>query len=164
MIGELVHWLANTHASYVIQTVTWVIPAVQTIHILAISAVMTAVAMIHLRTFGIAVPSQARAAVTHRFVPVICYGVLVLLTTGIVLIIGEPERELENPAFRLKMVLLVVALALTALFQRPLRGEPLYWDRSNLRRASALAISFVSIAVWIGIVFAGRWIGYEVQY
>jgi hypothetical protein len=164
MIGQLVQWLANTHASYVIQTVSWLIPAVQTVHILTISAVMTAVALIHLRTFGIAVPSQSRAAVANRFVPVIWYGVLVLLATGIILTVGEPGRELENPMFRLKMLLIVVALALTAVFQRPLRAEPLYWDRSGSRRAWALTISFVSIAVWIGIVFAGRWIGYDVQY
>ncbi len=163
MIDELVQWLANTHASYVIQTVTWVIPAVQTVHILAVSAVMTAVVLIHLRTFGIAVPSQPRAVVARSFVPVIWYGMLVLLATGIILTIGEPARELENPMFRLKMLLLVVALALTAVFQRPLRAEPFFWDRSTLRRGSAFAISFVSIAVWIGIVFAGRWIGYDIQ-
>jgi hypothetical protein len=58
------------------------------------------------------------------------------------------------------MVLLVVALALTALFQRPLRADPLYWDHTKGRRAGAVTLSAVSLAVWIAIVFAGRWIAY----
>ena len=83
-----------------------------------------------------------------------------LLVQEVVLIVGEPHRELVNPVFQIKMVLLVVALALTAVFQRFMQADPLYWDHTHARRAAAATLSVISLAVWIGIVFAGRWIAY----
>jgi hypothetical protein len=160
MLDHLVSWLADTRASGVIRNVTWVIPAVQTLHILAISAVVSAVMLIHLRSLRLAVRGEPRADVARRFAPIIWYGTLVLLVTGVILIVGEPHRELVNPVFQIKMVLLIVALALTAVFQRFMQVDPLYWDHTHARRAAAAMLSVVSLAVWIGIVFAGRWIAY----
>lgn len=160
MLDHFVSWLADTRASDVIRNVTWIIPAVQTVHILAISAVVSAAMLIHLRSFRLAVRGEPRADVARRFAPIIWYGTLVLLVTGVVLIVGEPHRELVNPVFQIKMVLLVVALALTGVFQRFLQADPLYWDHTHARRAAAATLSVISLAVWIGIVFAGRWIAY----
>jgi hypothetical protein len=160
VIAQLVHWLGGTEASQVIQNVSWIIPLVQTIHILAISAVITAVMLVHLRNFGMAMRSQSKSALAQRFLPLIWYSVCVLFVTGVILIVGEPKRELPNPVFQLKMLLLVVALALTAIFQQPLRADPLYWDQSAAHRTGALMISLVSLALWTGIIFAGRWIAY----
>lgn len=160
MIMQLVHWLGATEASQVIQNVSWIIPLVQTVHILAISVVITVVLLVHLRNFGLAMMSQAKSALARRLLPLIWYSVCVLLVTGVILIVGEPKRELPNPVFQLKMLLLVVALALTAIFQQPLRADPLYWDQSAAHRTGARMISLVSLALWIGIIFAGRWIAY----
>jgi Family of unknown function (DUF6644) len=160
VIAQLVHWLGATEASQVIQNVSWIIPFVQTIHILAISVVITAVLLVHLRNFGVAMRSQSRSALAQRLLPLIWYSVCVLLITGVILIVGEPKRELPNPVFQLKMLLLVVALALTAIFQRALRADPLYWDQSPAHRTGAVMISLMSLALWIGIIFAGRWIAY----
>jgi len=160
MLEHFVNWLSDTHASDVIRDVTWIIPAVQTVHILAISAVITAVMLIHLRSLRLALRGEPRADVARRFMPIIWYGALVLLVTGVILIVGEPNRELMNPIFQIKMLLLVVALALTVLYQRFLRMGPLYFDQTVARRAADVMLSAVSLAVWIGIVFAGRWIAY----
>jgi len=56
--------------------------------------------------------------------------------------------------------LLAVALALTAVFQRFMQSDPLYWDHTHARRVTAAMLSVISLAVWIGIVFAGRLIAY----
>lgn len=160
MLNQVVHWLGATQASHVISNVNWIIPAVQTVHILAISVVITVAFLVHLRNFGVAMTGQPKGAVAQRFLPLIWYAVGVLLVSGIILIVGEPKRELPNPMFQLKMLLLLAALTLTALFQRPLRSDPLYLDRPGARRAGAYLISFLSLALWTGIVFAGRWIAY----
>lgn len=160
MLNQIIHWLGATRASHIIANVSWIIPAVQTVHILAISVVITATFLVHLRNFGVALTGQSKGAVAQRFLPLIWYAVGVLLLSGIILIVGEPKRELPNPMFQLKMVLLVAALTLTAIFQRPLRSDPRYLDCSGMRRAAVCMISLASLALWIGIVFAGRWIAY----
>ena len=52
-LRALSDWLASTSLSLTIQNVTWIIPAVQTIHILCVAAVFSSVLMVDLRLLGI---------------------------------------------------------------------------------------------------------------
>jgi hypothetical protein len=153
-------WLAATPLSMQIKTVGWVIPAVQTIHILSISIVMSAAAMVDLHVLGVLLRRQPLAAVAYRFLPWIWRTLIVLFLSGSTLIIGEPGRSLRNPAFILKMSMLVSVMILTLLFQRGLRRDDRFWENSPGRRIGSRLIAGVSLACWVGIVFAGRWIAY----
>ena len=100
--------------------------------------------------------------VARRFLPWVWWSVLVLLLSGSILIVGEPERSLTNPTFQLKMGMLLTVLVLTATFQSGLRRDPQYWERTMPRLASVRLIAGTSLLLWIGIVFAGRWIAYSI--
>jgi hypothetical protein len=77
-------WLAGTTASGVIQKTLWVIPVMQTIHILSIAMVLSSVVMIEFRVLGLT-SSRTIEQTAHRFVPWIFGGVVVLALTGGVL-------------------------------------------------------------------------------
>ena len=98
--------------------------------------------------------------VARRFLPTVWPVLLILLTTGSLLIIGEPRRSLLNSTFYLKMALLAVAIVLTAGLQRSISSSPNSWDRNRARRMAGRFAASVSILVWCGILFAGRWIAY----
>ena len=153
-------WLEHTPLSQTLQNTEWIIPAVQTVHILAVAAVMSSVLMIDLRLLGLKGRDQAIRAVTGRFLPYVWWPLPILLATGALLIVAEPARALENPVFIIKMTLLLLAAGLTLACQIPLRRDATYWDNSPARRVAARLIAFVSLPVWIAIVFAGRWIAY----
>ena len=153
-------WLAQTQTSNVIQNVSWIIPTVQTIHIVCVAIVISATFLVSLRMLGIFDRAQPIAALSHRFLPWIWYALVVLLITGSLLIVGEPGRSLMNPAFAAKMGMLIVVASLTAVLQRPLAVEAGYWDASTQRRVTAKTIAVVSLVLWSCIVFAGRWIAY----
>jgi uncharacterized membrane protein len=153
-------WLAATPLSALIKNVQWIIPTVQTIHILSIAIVMSSVSMVDLHLLGIISRTQPLAAVAHRFLPWIWWTLIVLLLSGSTLIIGEPKRSLENPAFILKMSMVCTVLVLTGVFQRGLGRDAQFWEKSPGRRVGGRVIAVVSLALWIGIVFAGRWIAY----
>jgi hypothetical protein len=146
-----------TALSQAIQATKWVVPLVQTVHILAIAALLSSVLMINLRLLGVAGNDQTLARVSERFRPVVWWSLPVLLASGLILIIGEPARALTNPFFQLKMCLLAVVLMVTLLSQRPLNGDSRFWDN---RVATGRAIAMLSLLLWAGIVFAGRWIAY----
>jgi hypothetical protein len=146
--------------SQTIQTVNWIVPAVQTVHILAIAAVMGSVLMINLRVIGAVGRDQPLLRFSERFLPVIWWVLPILLATGIIMIVGEPVRSLESPVFQLKMCLLIAAIIVTLGYQIPLRKDPSFWDRTTGRRGVSLVIALLSLALWVGIVFAGRWIAY----
>jgi hypothetical protein len=152
-------WLSMTAVSQAIQTTEWIIPAVQTVHILAVAAVMSSVLMVDLRLIGVGARSDSVAAVASRFIPVVWYALPILLLTGATLIIAEPSRALQNPIFLVKMSLLVLAAGVTLICQLPLRQDAGFWDAPS-RRALVRLIGWLSFPIWVAIVFAGRWIAY----
>lgn len=160
-LTEFCTWLEQTPLSLTIQNTAWVTPAVQTIHILAIAAVMSSILMVDLRLLGVRGGDQTLARVYGRFRPVIWWTLPVLLATGIFLIIGEPIRSLLNPVFQLKMLMLIAAIVVTLSFQVPLGKDPAYWELTSGRRSAVKIIAVLSLLLWVSIVFAGRWIAYR---
>jgi hypothetical protein len=160
LLSEFSKWLAATPLSHVIQTTKWVIPTLQTIHILSVAVVFSSAVLVDLRLWRLLNRDMPLPDVARRFLPVIWPVLLVLLITGSLLIIGEPKRSLLNSAFYLKMVLLAVAIVLTAWLQWSLSSSPNFWDRNRGRRIAGQLAATVSMVVWCGILFAGRWIAY----
>ncbi|QPF90716.1 DUF6644 family protein [Bradyrhizobium commune] len=158
LIG-LSKWLAATSLSHTIQTVTWIIPTLQTIHILCVAIVFSSAVLVDLRIFRLFERDEQLRDVMRRFLPPIWPVLVMLLITGSLLIIGEPRRSLVNTTFYLKMALLLVAILLTATLQRTALGSPGFLeDRS--RRLTGQALATLSVLVWCGVLFAGRWIAY----
>ncbi|HLI98436.1 MAG TPA: DUF6644 family protein [Bradyrhizobium sp.] len=158
-LNQICQWIDETALSQSIQIVGWVVPTVQTIHILAIAVVASSALMIDLRLIGVFWPNRPLRAVTARFMPLIWWPLLVLLATGAVMIIAEPARSLKNPAFQLKMLLLLAALIVTYLLQVLRRRNAAFGEVTG-PRAAAAALAVVSILLWSSIIFAGRWIAY----
>jgi uncharacterized protein DUF6644 len=158
-LNEICHWIDQTAFSQSIQAARWVVPTVQTIHILGIAMVASSALMIDLRLIGVFWMNRPVAAVKARFLPLIWWPLLLLLATGIIMITAEPARSLKNPAFQLKMLLLVAALTVTLVFQLLHRRNAIFGDGGGPRGA-AVTLAIVSILLWSSIIFAGRWIAY----
>jgi hypothetical protein len=150
-LHSFAQWLGETPLSLVIQNVAWIIPTVQSIHILSIAIVISSVLMVDLKLLNVLGRGQPTAIYTSRYLPWVWPTLVVLLLTGSILIIGEPARSLENPSFQIKMALLIAAMIVTALLQRPIAAG---------RETTAKALAIASICLWVGIIFAGRWIAY----
>lgn len=157
MIPEFVDWLSHTYASNVIATVPWIIPAVQTVHIMAVTVVMAPMMMFDLRMMGVSGRQRSIAAVADRFIPPIWYALVVLFLTGMILTIGEPGRELLSDAFRLKMILVATVSIITYYVHGKLKKNRGFWDD---HRTAAIVWSAVSLLLWLTILSAGRWIAY----
>lgn len=157
------HWLGTTSLSDVIQNVTWIIPLVQTIHILSISIVLSSVGMLDLRLMGLAGKRVTISGMAERFLPWIWSALAILAVSGIILIVGEPDRSLPNPAFQLKMLLLLTVIVVTLVFQQTVRRNAGFWDLSPAHRRSAKVTATISLALWLAIAVCGRLIAYVGQ-
>jgi len=156
---EIVNWLAATRASALIQNVTWIIPAVQSIHILCVCVVMSSVLLLNLRLVGVIGGGEAADVFTRRYLPWLGVAICVLAVTGTILIVGEPNRDLNNITFWRKMALLALALVLTFILERPVLRNARYWE-AGLRRPAARILASAALLCWVCIVLAGRWIAY----
>ena len=134
-------------------------PTLQSIHILSIAIVMASVALLDLRLAGLLGRGRPMRDSTDSFYPWIWGGLAVLLATGTLQVMAEPARELLNWIFLTKMVLIVLAVLLTAPLRRLLEDRP-FRDLAPGRRAVFRGCALVSLAVWVTIVVCGRWIAY----
>ena len=160
-IDPFVQWLAATPLSAVIGGHEWVTPLVQTVHILAIAVVMSAILMTDLKALGAIGQGETMRRFSQRYVPWMLGALVVLLLSGSVLIIGEPKRSLENPVFILKMLMLLAALAITAVIHAPVIKASDPWQGGS-RRIAVGVLAIASLGIWSAIVFAGRWIAYAI--
>lgn len=162
MLENFNDWLSATALSGFIQRVFWILPAVQTVHILAISVVLASMAMFDLRLMGLAGRRHPIAALSRRFMPWLWSALVVLAASGCALIVGEPKKDLGNPVFLAKMIMLIAAILLTLRFQAVLKRD-LARGNADLTPAhlpAARLIGAVSLLLWVGIAIAGRWIAY----
>jgi hypothetical protein len=153
---ELAEWLQATPVSVTIQSVKWVVPLLQSIHILTIGVVFVSSLMIALRVLGRMRADEPFAAVWARFAPWLWGGLVVMAVTGLILVVGEPVREVTALSFWLKMGLIVVAASGTAWLGRSFGSAVVF---STAAKAGAVAL----IVVWLAIIFLGRAIAYDTE-
>ena len=160
MIEGFVNWLQATSLSGTIRTAMWMIPAIQTVHILCIAIVMSSTAMLDLRLLQILHHPHSIGRMAKRFLPWVWGALCILLASGSLLVVAEPERELGSPAFRFKLIMIALVIPLTLALQLTLRRNEDFWSLSPGRRAGARALAVVSFLIWVSILAAGRWIAY----
>jgi hypothetical protein len=157
---ELAQWLASLPLSQAVRKMAWLIPWLQTVHILANAMILGAVIMIDLRIWGFS-RSQTVVERARRFQPWIWAGLVVLTVTGIVLLLVAPRRTLTDVAFQAKMVMMAIAIAATLVLQVALRPNGVAWDGDSGWRRLASAFAVFTLVLWIGATLAGRgrWLG-----
>jgi hypothetical protein len=84
-----------------------------------------------------------------------------MATTGAMLIIGEPRRDLLNPVFQIKMLLLVCALLATLAIQFIVRGAAPLGGAGDRLGWPVRTLAVFSLALWFGIAVCGRLIAYN---
>lgn len=160
-MNHFAEWLSQTSLSLAIQVHEWVIPTIQSIHIVAIGVVLASVFMIDLRILGWAGRDQTLDETTSRFGPWLSGALCVLLLTGVVMVIGEPARELLAFSFWFKMSLVAIGTIVAAVFQVSLNRSRHQWETSLVNRWTIKSIAIVTFLVWVGVVVLGRLIAYD---
>jgi hypothetical protein len=95
--------------------------------------------------------------VAREFLPFTIGGVLAMFISGFLMFANGPVRYYFNPAFRLKMLLFILALLvhfslqIWIAYRCPEKKEYGLWVRIG---------AAVSLILWFGIGLAGRAIGY----
>lgn len=152
--------VGNTPLSLFLQkNVDWLIPLIQSVHILALSVVFVSAAVVDLRILGVVGRRQPLRATSRRFLPWVGWGVAILLVTGLLLMTAEPHRALLNPLFQIKMAALILVCLLTWAIAASAKAGDAAWEAIE-RRGAAKPLAIASLLLWAAIIALGRWIAY----
>lgn len=149
-------WVEDTSLSMWIRGESMLaFPLILSMHTLGMGFLAGTSAGIDLRLLGVA--NRVPLSDLAKFYPVMWLALALNFTSGVLLLIGYPYKAFTNPLFYLKLTLIAVAVYLVVRIRRDvlLQLEP---AESVLRRGRLLAM--VSLACWVGVIFAGRLLAY----
>jgi hypothetical protein len=154
---SLCHWLATSRIGILMRDSTWDFAIVEIGHLLALAIFGGAVLAVNLRFLGLGFKTQPASRVARELLPLTGGGVLVMLLSGFLLLANGPVRYYYNPAFRIKMILFVLALLFHFALQIAVARRTAGQERSPVWLKAGAAFSLL---LWFSIGLAGRAIGY----
>ena len=159
---QFAEWLSTTAPSVFIQVhEAWAIPTIQSIHIVGIGVVMGSVLMIYLRILGWAGMDQTLWQTVSRFGPWLTGSLCLLLATGLLLVIGEPVRELVTFSFWAKMLLIADMTLVATIFRISVRKHERQWEEALQNRGLTKGVAMLTFLIWVCIIILGRLIAYD---
>ena len=132
-----------------------VYPLVNALHILSIGALVTVVILMDLRVLGLAGTGIGSAPLLRLMREAVAVAFPMAVLSGLALFSIRAQEYATNSAFQTKMALLLLAgLNFWAFHRqaRPIGEEPF--------APAAKALAAVSIALWVSVLVAGRFIGF----
>ncbi len=153
-------WLEQSPVGAAVRQSLWLFPAIETVHLLGMTLLVGTAAAFDLRLLGCAWPRTRVAELARRLLPWAWFGFGLQVVTGALLFSSEAAKMYVNPAFRLKMLLICLAGMQAIIFQLVAGRNLAAWDERAAVPVMARIGGLISILLWIGVVAAGRWIGF----
>lgn len=161
-MNDFAVWLSTTVPSVFIQThEVWMIPVIQSLHIIGIGLAVGSALMMTLRVLGWAGTDQTVLATQARFGPWLTGALCLLLASGGLLIVAEPVRELVTISFWVKMVFVATLTAMAVAFQSSVRKQQQHWEQTLVRRPGVRLAAILVFVVLGCIILLGRLIAYD---
>jgi hypothetical protein len=149
-MAEFWEWLGNTELAFQIGA-TWLFPFVESLHVLFVVTLVGAIMLADLRVLGRMALTETLSSYVRGYVYVAWFAFVPAVITGLGLFISRPAGYIDNIAFQVKLVVLVLAGA-----------NVWYYYRSEKRGVLAQQkfCAGLSLIFWLSAIFAGRWIGH----
>jgi len=161
-VKEFAEWLSVTGPSVFIKThQAWMIPSIQTLHIVGIGIILGSVFMLNLRIFGLAAGDLTMRQTQQRFGPWIAGALWLLGLSGLLLIVAEPVRELITFSFWAKMALVLIGGLAVFGFGRMLRKHEEIWGDTLVQRPGIKFAALATFVLWLAVIVLGRLIAYD---
>ncbi len=160
VLAQLIHALNETAFSTRLRESDWTFSIIETVHVLSIAVMAGTIALVDLRLLGVLFRRQRVSRVTVQVTPVTWIGFALMAVSGVLLFVAEPDKAAANPAFQIKLVLLLAAAANLVVFHRWVFRTAAVWDERPTPPRAAQLCGALSLVLWASIIVLGRVIAY----
>jgi hypothetical protein len=150
-------WCYATPVGEGIRNSTWLFPVIEAVHLLGLGITAGAVLIVDLRLLGLGLRKQPVGQLAASARPWLIGAVSLMFATGIPLFLSEAIKCLYSFAFWVKMTSLLLALLFALTIRRRMTQPAAAAGHPALARIAAL----VSLCLWFGVAWGGRWIGFS---
>jgi hypothetical protein len=160
VLQQLCQWLYDSGMGTSIRESIWMFPIIETTHVLALALLVGTIAILDLRLLGLILKRETVSRVAGQILPLTWTGFAVMFVSGFLLFWAEAAKCYANPAFRIKVVLLMLVGLNPLIFHFTIYRSVLSWDERIVTPLRARLAAVLSLTLWGGIVCAGRAIAY----
>ena len=155
----ILHWIEQSAPAVFFRQSLWLYPAVEIVHIIGFAILVGSAVLFDLRLLGMARKLPVTESIAHLiFWARISF--LAVLPSGFILFMVEASSMAINPAFRLKLILIVLAGLNAAVFHRFTLKSIEEWNIDKMPPVSARIAGVISILLWFSVIACGRLIAY----
>lgn len=159
MQGFSWQWLENSPLPVAVRQWTWGYPILEVIHIVGFAVLFGSVVLFDLRLLGISTILRVTDLAKH-LLPWAYTGFAIAALSGTLLFTVEATQLAANPAFQLKLVLLIGAGMNAVLFHQRIYRSVRLWNQGVRPPVSTRIAALISLILWTAVITCGRLIAY----
>lgn len=135
-------------------------PLIEAFHVLGLTMVFGTIAIIDLRLLGIASTKRSFRKIASDVLKWTWAAFALTVVTGSLMFSTNAAVYYHNFFFRTKMALLLLAGINMFIFELTAARTVHRWDKEAKAPLAGRAVAALSLALWIAIIFLGRWTGF----
>jgi hypothetical protein len=151
--------LHDSWLGHIMRDVPWLFPTCEGLHFVGMSLLLGTIGVIDLRVLGFF--KGLPIGPLHRMLPLAFFGFALNVATGVAFVCSDPDSYWIVGAFRLKMVLIMLAGLNALWFWLVVLKHVDEWGPDADASRLAKVISAISLLFWVGVVTAGRFIAFS---
>jgi hypothetical protein len=152
-----IEWTASSSLNHAISTSAWAFAVIESVHLLALSVIGGAVLIVDLRLLGFGIRTQSLEKVARDAQPWFIGSWTVMIVTGLLLFVSEPQKLYYSTPFAVKMTCLVLG----TIFAFTVRRKVTLAGEGRVNPIWLKLVALVSLALWFGVAAGGRWVGFS---
>ena len=144
-------WLGN-----LVSGSTWLFPALETVHILAMAIMLAGIFILNMRLVGLGMNETPLPLLSKTLNPYINWGLILMILSGYGMFASEADKSFYNDGFKFKMA----SFGLVLIFQYTIYRS--VTKRPDGERSFALGamVALTSFVLWFCVSAGGRAIGF----
>lgn len=169
-LQTLANWMSDSTLNHYISVYSWIWPALESLHFIGLCLLFGSLLVIDLRIIGFA--SHASLKAIEKFIVITLVGFGINLVTGVLFLFGDPSRYFVNPAFQIKILLILLAIMNALYFPYRMRHHRTHIANIRMKKnhieqshntplpLDLKCVAGLSLLLWIGVIILGRLIPY----
>jgi uncharacterized membrane protein YhdT len=145
-------WIGQT-----IQASVWLFPVIESIHLVGLGVIAGSVLIVDLRLLGLGLRSRPVEEIAAQARPWMLGSLALMFASGSLLFLSEATKCYYSFPFWFKMSSLLLAILFTFTIKSRVIGNNVDQKHPLLAKATGL----VSLGLWFGVAWGGRWIGFS---
>jgi hypothetical protein len=152
-------WLETTALAVAMREWLWLYPIVEIVHIIGLTVLVGSAVLFDFRLLGLSRSISVRALASHLLFWARA-SLLLIVPSGLMMFSAHATEMASNPAFQLKLGLLLAGGLNAAAFHAGTFRTVAAWDLRTPAPRAAKFSAILSLLIWPSVITCGRLLAY----